>query len=583
MVLLTLFALVAGAGTAITPCILPVLPALLSAGATGGRRRPLGIVTGLAVAYTIAIVALASVVKGVGVSGNLTRDLAIAVLLGFGVILAIPPLAARIEAWLSRLSRFVPTPKRSGDGFWSGTAMGAALGLLAAPCAGPILAAVISVSATRGASLKLVVIGFAYAVGLSAVLLLLALGGRKVVDRIRHAGRSAAVQPALGAVLVLTGVAMAANLDTRFETALAAHVPSFLTNPTKSLEDSAAVKRRLTALRGKSKFDSGTAVASTGASLPAAGVALKGVKTPSLPRLGPAPDFQGTQRWFDTPGNKPLSLAQLRGRVVLVDFWTYTCINCLRTLPFLTALDARYRSAGLTIVGVHTPEFSFEHDAGNVRRSISQAHIRYPVAQDNGYATWNAWGNQYWPAEYLIDSGGQVRHTQFGEGDYKQSEAAVRALLAEAGARSLPPPITAKAIVPSALLATPETYLGTARADPQRLRVYKGVHDYGAPPSSLPLSAFALTGTWQATPEAATAVKGAGLEATFQAADVYLVLSSAGGKPRRIRVLVDGRPAGTVTVTDQRLYRLVHLPRAERHRLTLQVANGLSGYAFTFG
>jgi cytochrome c biogenesis protein CcdA/thiol-disulfide isomerase/thioredoxin len=579
MVLLTLFALVAGAGTAITPCILPVLPALLSAGATGGRRRPLGIVTGLAVAYTVAIVALASVVKGVGVSGNLTRDLAIAVLLAFGVVLAIPPLAVAIEGRLSRLARFVPTPRRSGAGFWSGTAMGAALGLLAAPCAGPILAAVISVSATRGTSLKLVIVGLAYAIGLSAVLLLFALGGRKVVDRIRRAGRTAVVQPALGAVLLLTGVAMAANLDTRFETALAKHVPSFLTNPTKSLEDTAAVKRRLADLRGKSKFDSGTAVASTGRSLPT----LAGVKTPALPRLGDAPDFQGTQRWFDTPGDKPLTLAQLRGRVVLVDFWTYTCINCLRTLPFLTALDARYRSAGLTIVGVHTPEFSFEHDASNVARAIKQEHIRYPVAQDNDYATWSAWGNQYWPAEYLIDADGQVRHTQFGEGDYKQSEAAIRALLVQAGDKRLPPPITAKAIVPSAQLATPETYLGSDRVDPQRLRVYKGVHTYSAAPASLPLSSFALTGTWQTTQESATALRSAGLDATFQAADVYLVLSSAGGKPRTIRVLLDGRPAGSVTVTSQRLYQLVHLPRAERRRLTLKLPPGLSAFAFTFG
>jgi cytochrome c biogenesis protein CcdA/thiol-disulfide isomerase/thioredoxin len=579
MVLLTLFALVAGAGTAITPCILPVLPALLSAGATGGRRRPLGIVTGLAVAYTIAIVALASVVKGVGVSGNLTRDLAIAVLLGFGVVLAIPPLATAIEGRLSRLARFAPTPKRSGEGFWSGTAMGAALGLLAAPCAGPILAAVISVSATRGTSLRLVVIGFAYAVGLSAVLLVLALGGRRVVERIRRAGRSAAVQPVLGAVLVLTGVAMAANLDTRFESTLAAHVPSFLTNPTKSLEDSASVKRRLAGLRGASKFDSGTALAAS--RTPAA--TLAGVKTPALPRLGPAPDFVGTQRWFDTPGGKPLTLASLRGRVVLVDFWTYTCINCLRTLPFLTALDQRYRSAGLTIVGVHTPEFSFEHDAGNVGRAIRQEHIRYPVAQDNDYATWDAWGNQYWPAEYLIDATGQVRHTQFGEGDYKQSEAAVRALLVQAGAKHLPPPITAKPIVPSAQLATPETYLGSARADPSRLRVYKGFHTYPAAPADLPLSTFTLSGTWRVTPESATATGSASLDATFQAADVYLVLSSAGGAPRRIEVLLDGRPSRTVTVTGQRLYQLVHLPRAARHRLTLRLANGLSAYAFTFG
>jgi thiol-disulfide isomerase/thioredoxin len=299
-----------------------------------------------------------------------------------------------------------------------------------------------------------------------------------------------------------------------------------------------------------------------------------------LPDEGELASFGGATGWLNS---EPLTPAGLRGKVVLVDFWTYTCINWLRQLPYVRAWAGKYAGHGLVVIGVHTPEFSFEHDASNVQRAIGQEHIHYPVAQDNAYATWNAWGNEYWPAEYLIDAHGDVRHTQFGEGDYKKSEAAVRALLADAGAKRLPPPITAKPIVPSAQLATPETYLGSERADPSRLRLDKGIHAYPADPGSLPLSSFALTGTWNDTPEAATAVAGAGLQADFQAADVYLVLSSPGNEPRKVQVSLDGKPDGSVTVTHQQLYQLVHLPDAARHQLQLKFAPGLSAFAFTFG
>jgi len=594
MALLEIFALLAGAGTAITPCVLPVLPALLSASAAGGRRRPLGVVLGLGITFTFATVALASLVKGVGVSGGLARTLAVVVLLAAGASLLVPGIAERLEAPLARLGRL--GPRSRGTGFWSGIGVGAALGFVYAPCAGPILAAVVAVSASRGTSATLVLVALAYALGSCAVLLLLALGGRRLLDGVRHAGRGPAVQRALGVVLVLTAVAMLTQLDVRFETALARHVPAFLVDPTRGLEGSSAVGRRLAALRGRARFDSAS-LAGAGRPAPPASAALAGVRTPPLPDLGPAPDFAGTERWFNTPGGRPLSMPALRGRVVLVDFWTYTCINCLRTLPFVRALDARYRSSGLTVVGVHTPEFSFEHSAQNVGEAIARNGLRYPVAQDNAYGTWDAYGNQYWPAEYLSDARGEVRHTQFGEGDYKQSEAAVRALLLEAGARTLPPPVTARPEAPSTTEATPETYLGAAhhgeRFVPGPPR--RGTHAYPGPGGSLPLSAFALSGRWRLGDEAATAAgPAARIDATFQARKVYLVLSSAGGRSRPVRVLIDGRRAGSGTagadapggrtlVSGQRLYELVALRAPGRHRLTLEVPSGVSGYAFTFG
>jgi cytochrome c biogenesis protein CcdA/thiol-disulfide isomerase/thioredoxin len=575
MALLILFALVAGAGTALSPCVLPVLPALLSAGVTGGRRRPVGIALGLAATFTITIVGLASVIDGVGLGPGLTRALAVVVLIGFGVVVAVPSLAARLEAPLARLSRL--GPRGQGDGFASGLLVGAALGFVYAPCAGPILAAVIAVGA---ASSRTVPVGLAFALGSALVLLALSLGGRALAGRLRAAGRGPGLQRALAAVLVLTGLAMATNLDVRFQSAIADHLPAALVNPTHGLETSHAVSSRLDDLRAPSRF----AVAGTG---------REGVAPARLPRLGAAPDFVGNQRWFNTPGGRPLSLESLRGKVVLVDFWTYTCINCLRTLPYLEAWDRRYRSDGLVIVGVHSPEFPFERDAGNVQAAIEREGIRYPVAQDNKLATWDAWGNQYWPAEYLIDARGQVRDAHFGEGEDDRTESNIRALLEEAGHRHPGAMADPKGAVHPTRLATPETYLGLARAqrfDPPPLQ---GTHTY-AQPSKLATSHFALAGTWDVSTVAATARAGAEIHAAILGKDAYLVLSPPKGGSGDVRVLLDGRPIaadragadvrrGVVRVDRQRLYHLVSAPASEHQALTLRVAPGVQAYAFTFG
>ena len=575
MVLLVLFALLAGAGTALSPCVLPVLPALLSAGVTGGRRRPVGIALGLAATFTVTIVGLASVIDGVGLGPGVTRTLAVVVLIGFGIVVAVPALAARLEAPLARLSRL--GPRSRGDGFGSGLLVGAALGFVYAPCAGPILAAVIAVGA---ASSRTVPVGIAFALGSALVLLALSLGGRALAGRVRTAGRGPGLQRALAAVLILTGVAMAANLDVRFQSAIADHLPAALVNPTHSLETSHAVSSRLDRLRGPSRF----AVAASGG---------EGVASANLPRLGAAPDFTGNQRWFNTPGGQPLTLEALRGKVVLVDFWTYTCINCLRTLPYLEAWDARYRRDGLVIVGVHSPEFPFEKDAGNVAAAIRREDIRYPVAQDNDLATWNAWGNEYWPADYLIDARGQVRDAHFGEGAYDKTEMAIRALLKEAGHPNPGAMADPRGALHPTREATPETYLGLARAqrfDPMPLQ---GTHTY-ATPSKLATSHFALAGTWDESAVAATARAGAEIHASIVGKDAYLVLSPPKRGVGEVEVLLDGRRIaadragadvhrGVVRVDRQRLYHLVSAPTGEHHALTLRVAPGVQAYAFTFG
>jgi cytochrome c biogenesis protein CcdA/thiol-disulfide isomerase/thioredoxin len=574
MALLIGFAFLAGAGTALSPCVLPVLPALLSAGGTGGRRRPLGVVIGLTATFAVTIVGVAKVAGGVGLGSDPLRDIAIAVLIVFGIAVAVPQLGERLEAPLAGLSRL--GPRSRGEGFGSGLVVGGALGFVYTPCAGPILAAVISVSAASG---RAVGVGISYAIGSAVALFLLMLGGRRLFDRIGGARRAVGVRRALGIVMVATAVVLAAQLDVKLDQQIAKHIPDV--SLTAALEKSHAVTSRLDSLRGHSRFASATQVASTH---------LPVVAAAQLPVLGPAPDFVGTQRWFNTPGGAPLSLAGLRGRVVLVDFWTYTCINCIRTFPYLEAWDKRYRAAGLTIVGVHTPEFSFEHDAGNVASAIKGFGIRYPVVQDNNMATWTAWGNQYWPADYLIDATGQVRYASFGEGDYDKTEAAIRALLAATGATARP-----VGVVTPSTLTSPETYLGTERAqgwlagEPRA-----GTHTYQAPRGALGLSRFAFGGTWTIGGQQALAGTGATIDAGVQAKNVYLVLSPPRRGAGHVAVLLDGRPvgagdagvdvrAGSVTVTSQRLYNLVALPRSERHRLTLRLSRGTSGFAFTFG
>ena len=460
--------------------------------------------------------------------------------------------------------------------------MGASLGLVYTPCAGPILAGVITVSAAQDFTAGKLAVALAYAVGSGAVLYALMLGGRKLVNRIRPA--RAWVQAATGVVMVLVAVAMTADLDLKFQNAIADDLPAILVNPSGGLEESSAVADDLETVRGGQGAEEG------GGAEAEAGV--------TLPDYGTAPDFVATGEWFNTD-SEPLSIADLtrsEGRVVLIDFWTYTCINCIRTLPYLKSWDTEYRDDGLTVVGVHAPEFAFEKDAGNVADAIEDYGIQYPFVQDNELGTWTAFANQYWPAKYLIDAEGEVRYVHFGEGDYEQTEQAIRSLLAEAGDREIGREARPEGEVETAdaALRTPETYLGGARAEGFVDGPQPGVNDYGpVDATSLGLNQFAYGGTWDVGEESATAVREATLALSFQARRVFLVLGSEAQR-RELQVLLDGEPISaansgedvadsTATITNQRLYRLVDLPRAGQHTLELRFDDGIESYAFTFG
>jgi cytochrome c biogenesis protein CcdA/thiol-disulfide isomerase/thioredoxin len=607
MALLIIFGFVAGAATAVSPCVVPVLPIALSAGATGGRRRPLGVVAGLVVSFTFVLFALVYVIDALGLPNDLLRNVAIVVLFGFGVVLLIPPLAARVEAFGSRFTGRVGV-KAEGDGFWPGVGLGCSLGVLYAPCAGPILAAVLTASASQPFNTGRLAVVFAYALGSAIVLYLLMLGGRRLAAPL--ARRSGTFQMAMGLVMVIVAFAMWQGYDMKFQSNVTADLPSWLTNPAEGIEKSHSAQVALAEIRGgdghglglraietESEREVEKARSERGES-PRPGtegesrLTAKDEMTVPLNDIGPAPEFTDTEGWFNTPGDKPLTMKGLRGKVVLIDFWTYSCINCIRTLPYLNAWNRRYAKDGLVIVGVHTPEFPFEREAANVEEAIKTDGIEYPVVQDNEMGTWNAYGNLYWPAEYFVDAKGQVRYAHFGEGEYGEKEQVIRELLSEAGHAPGKQRADAHGMAAEPGVTTPESYLGSERAE----RFTNGLIRPGRQTFALRSpgeNELSYGGEWTIGEQPVTAGRGARLDLDFGARRVYLVLGSPGG-PRRVKVLLDGRPItaaddgadvhnGYVKVTDQRLYNLVELPKVEHHVLELVPEAGVQGYAFTFG
>src|SRR3989440_8828333 len=431
MIVLLGIAFSAGLVTALSPCILPVLPIILAGSASGGRRRPYAIVAGLVASFTLFTLAATWLLGLLHLRQDLLRDIAIAMLF----ILAATLLVPRFGELLERPFLFL-TRRRAGD-LGGGFLLGASLGLVFVPCAGPVFAAVSVLAATHRVGGKAIAVTLVYALGAAVPLLLFAAGSRRAGARIR--ARGGAIRAAMGVLMAVGAFAILKNWDQSLQTKLG----GYTTSVQNWIEGSSAADRELAKLRGSGS---------------AAGAQLAAAK----PRdFGPAPSFTGISSWLNTPGGRPLSLASLRGKVVLVDFWTYSCINCLRTLPHLEAWDRAYRKAGLVIVGVHTPEFAFEHVVSNVRSASRRLGVRYPVAIDNRYGTWEAYGNQYWPAEYLIDRSGHVRHAHFGEGEDDRTESLIRQLLSTRKVE-LAAPTSARATTPTHVI-TPQSYLGHQR------------------------------------------------------------------------------------------------------------------------
>jgi cytochrome c biogenesis protein CcdA/thiol-disulfide isomerase/thioredoxin len=554
VIILLLVGFAAGFATAISPCVLPVLPILLAGGASGGTRRPYAIVSGLVLSFVVFTLGGAWLLDQLGLPKDFLRNLAIALLFLVAATLVFPRVGDLLERPLYRLTR------RPSTDLGGGFLLGASLGLVFVPCAGPVLAIISVLAATEDVGGRLILLTTSYALGAAVPMLAIALGGRAGAGMRALRPHAQAVRRGLGVVVALTALAIAFNVDRHFQTA----VPDYTKKLQSWFEENSSASRELDRLRG--------------------GERRAATETPEgsrLPDLGEARDFTGISQWLNTPEDRPLSLRSLRGQVVLVDFWTYSCINCLRTLPHLKAWDRAYRPDGLAIVGVHTPEFAFEQEEDNVRGAVKRLGLHYAVAMDNDYKTWDAFQNRYWPAKYLIDARGHLRFVHFGEGSYGETESRIRELLAERRQR-LPARVRVSDPTPKELYS-PETYLGHQRLNPSQFvgeGVAPGVEStYRAPGGPLALNEFAYAG--RLTIEAQRIVTGPGARVLFhfRAKDVHLVLGGLGS----VQVLMDGRLRRTVTVNGDRLYTLLRLTKVTDAQLELRITPGVSAYAFTFG
>src|SRR5690349_8041906 len=537
-------AFAAGIVTAVSPCVFPVLP-ILFAGGSGSRRRPYAIIAGLVASFATFTLIATWLLRALHLPQDFLRNLSIALLFVVAASLIIPRFGVWLERPLAALSRRAP-----GNDLGGGFLLGASLGLVFVPCGGPVIAAVSANAARVSFGAGTVAVTVAYALGAAIPMLAVATLGQRATSRMR--ANVPALRVALGVVMAAAALTLVFNADQKLQT----WFPDY-THALQGLERTSAARKELAKLqhRGSSPFE-----ASAGSS--------------GLPDYGQAPDFAGISAWLHS---KPLTMKQLRGKVVLVDFWTYSCINCLRTLPHLEAWDARYRKAGLVIVGVHTPEFAFEHVVSNVREATRKLGVRYPVAVDDGYKTWDAYQNDAWPAEYLIDRKGDVREIKKGEGTYDETERTIRRLLGKPAGMQL---ASVQDRTPTHL-TTPESYLGWERLDryvgsPLRVDQYSSYRF----PRTIPLNDLAYSGQWRVQRQRIQAGRDARLRLHFLAQDVYLVLSGRG----RLQVLVGGRPVKTIRVAGlSRLYTLLSYPQLSEGALELRFTPGVAAYAFTFG
>ncbi|HTG78192.1 MAG TPA: cytochrome c biogenesis protein DipZ [Sphingomicrobium sp.] len=566
--ILFLLAYLGGILTILSPCILPVLPFVFARADRPFLRNGLPLLAGMAITFA-GVATLAAVGGGWAVAANSAgRWIAIVLLAAFALLLIFPHLADRAMRPLVGLGEKL-SAKGSEDRIGGSLLLGVATGLLWAPCAGPILGIILTGAALSGASATTAGLLLAYALGAATSLGgALVVGGKLFAAMKRSIGAGEGLRKALG-ILILIGVgAIALGLDTRVLSRL-------------STAQTFGFEHRLAQLLGMEEEELGTKVGGM------------------LPVEGTLPPLDGAVQWLNSP---PLTREQLKGKVVLIDFWTYSCINCIRSVPYVRAWAERYRDQGLVVIGVHAPEFAFERDPANVRKAVADFGIGYPVALDNNLVIWRAFNNRYWPAHYLADAQGRLRYHHFGEGSTDETEAAIRALLAEKGAKlgdiASVTATGAAAAADLAAIGSPETYIGSARA--RSFTSPGGLHDGAADyrlPDDFALNDWALAGRWAVEPQrAVSAAGGSTIAFRFRARDLHLVLGSSTGKPVRFRVTIDGQApgadhgmdiddAGKGQVTGQRLYQLVRQKEPNRERLfTITFLDpGAEAYAFTFG
>lgn len=566
MAILLIFSFLAGVVTVLSPCILPVLPILLSGGAAKGPSRPLGIVLGVITSFTFFTLALKSLVEFTGINAQYLRIGAIIIIAFFGLTMLFP--------WLGNLFAKATTPieeagsklqvqsQKVKSGFASSFILGLALGLVWTPCAGPILAVIITLVAFNNITSTAFLMTLFYSLGAAIPMFLIAYGGQKIVTTSKSLSKHAEnIRRLFGVLMLFAALSIFMNWDIMFTQKALTYIPNI------DIENNQAVIEHLEELTGnKTSVESGPNL---------------------LANKGKAPELTGATHWLNSP---PLTLEDLHGKVVLIDFWTYSCINCVRTLPYLTKWYDTYKNKGLVIVGVHTPEFEFEKNSKNVEDAIKRFHIHYPVAQDNNYTIWQAYNNAYWPAHYLIDQKGNIRQVHFGEGKYLETENAIRTLLNEPqlkqGEEATHIPVT-----------TPETYLGYQRAERYASNIQLKNDQVAEYESKVALTddEVSIKGLWLVKPEYIQSMSNDDtLELDFLASNVFLVLGGQSEEP--ITLLLDGKPLpkeyytndidgnGRLFVKEPRMYTLIDLKdQYGRHKITLRIPKGIQAYAFTFG
>jgi cytochrome c biogenesis protein CcdA/thiol-disulfide isomerase/thioredoxin len=600
--ILPALAFLGGALTILSPCTLPVIPFIFARNDRPFVRSTLPLLLGMALTFA-AVATLAAIGGSWAVRLNAYgRDLALLVLGVFAVAL----LSTHVAEWLAR-----PAVALGNRLMRSGTAgsgagevapsllLGVATGLLWAPCAGPVLGLILTGAAIHGPSAGTTLLLLAYALGAAASMTIVTLAGRRVLMALKHSlGIGVWLRRGLGVLVLAAVTVIALGWDTSILTQLSVA-------GTNRLEQSLIGAFGAPAAGGTGSGAMMSMKAAKGGAMMAAAGAGAGpaAEAAALPIEGKLPALGGALEWINSA---PLSSESLRGKVVLVDFWTYSCINCLRTLPYIKDWYQRYKDHGLVIIGVHSPEFAFERDPANVRRAVRELGITYPVAVDSHLTIWQAFNNEYWPADYFIDAEGRIRAHQFGEGDYAGAEHLIRLLLEQAGHTDLPPASAAvqgqgiEAPGDLGEVASPETYIGYARgqnfASPEPVAADKVTH-YEIP-ATLQLNQWALAGPWQIDGESATLQAAPGRIAfRFRARDLHLVLGpDADGKPVRFEVRIDGAPPGADhgvdtdaqgagVVREQRLYQLIRQSGAVgEHTFSIEFLDpGVHAYSFTFG
>ena len=542
-------AFVEGLGLILSPCILPILPIMLAASLDGGRRRPFGIITGFIVAFTGFALLSRQILEITHADPDIVRNVALGFLAVFGFVMLSRTLSDKLVGatqGLANVGQTLTARWDRKDGYFSGVAIGALIGLIWTPCAGPIMAAavvqIIQAKTDLDAALTVVM----FALGAGVPMLLIALFGRQIMGRLTFLKTHAyAVRRVLGIVIIAAAALIYEGADVQLLAAA----------------------------------NSGNAVTPKG-----------GLMTNALASPYAAPEIVSGAAWLNAP---PLKISDLRGKVVLIDFWTYSCINCVRTLSALKQWDAQYRDKGLVIIGVHTPEFAFEQKLENVKTAIEKYGIRYPVVLDNDLATWRAFDNHYWPAHYLIDKEGRVVYTHFGEGDYDVTENNIRILLG----LDVAPSNVASEYSEYSAQPTPETYLGSLRADRysgETPTQKEGEADY-EPSAFVPENNWTLGGAWKIEGERIVSGKaGALLRLNFKARKVFLVMGTSNGQPAKVTLTLNGKPLGaqsgrdvqnsTLTINGHALYELVGQPAFQNSLLEIIAqAPGVELYAFTFG